>query len=263
MTGDRTHHRPVGLDLRRTAVGRRRTLATVAAGVLAAGLLATALTGCDADSLALADTPLEITSSAIAFTPGEPVTGTVRNPEGELTVTLAPARRKDRVTLVNYRRPSAGPELTACDYSAADRTFACDTTGRAEGMYVVSVTDAGMPSEGAPAIAVALNEHRDYDPAAGIVPHDDRGRAFEREAYLAGVAGKPTPVPLTGWEPGSTVRMTVRADGGVRVFSASVSIDDAGTGSAVVRPLPAGDYYEARLTDGLWTATVPFVVDRS
>jgi hypothetical protein len=97
------------------------------------------------------------------------------------------------------------------------------------------------------------------------VPADGGGEVetFEREAIVFADAGKPSRVPLTGWAPGSTVRVSVRADGGKELHRATTRIRPDGTGKLRLPAFRAAKWNRIVLTDGLWVADLPFLVERS
>lgn len=106
---------------------------------------------------------------------------------------------------------------------------------------------------------MVVSDVPDYDPTVGIVPVDmASGERAESESYLAPEAGKPTQVPLAGWEPGTEVTITVVADGEVEPFlQRRTTIGADGTGE--LRP-PALDrgYYGLVATDGRWATQLSF-----
>jgi hypothetical protein len=217
----------------------------------------------------VADTPLEVTAVGIGFEPGEPVVGEVVHPEGGISVTIAPApvdlRRPLRTPYGEQDETAAGAR--ACDFSAKSSRYSCPTTGLAQGRYVVQVTDAGMPSEGTASVEVAVHPFPAYEPAAGQVPFEepaDEGDdpvTFEREAIMFADAGGSTLVPLTGWAPGTTVRVSVRADGGRELHRTTADIGSDGTGQVLIPPLRPAEFNSVVLTDGVWVAQLPLVVD--
>jgi hypothetical protein len=240
----------------------RRTFRRAGAAATLTAMLLTGCVGADWNLLGL-----EVTADEIGFQIGEPVVGEVIAPEGEITVTLAPAP-------VDPRRPfresprKRRANVVSCDYSPDTRRYSCPTEGLAQGRYVVRVSDAGMPSEGTQSVRVAVHEAPGYNPAAGQVPYEvpteegGDGKTFEREATVFADAGKPARVPLTGWAPRTTVRVSVRADGGEELHRTTVDIGPDGTATLRLPPFRAARWSRILLTDGVWVADLPFLVER-
>lgn len=233
--------------------------------VLAVGLVGS-LSACDSLLEGFGDTPLGITADEIGWAPGEDVTGVVENPDGTMTVTLAPAPEGPRGALeaIDLDQDRDAPGLVTCDYDRDPSTYSCPTSGLAQGVYVVQVTDATQTGEGTQSVAVAVSDVPGYDPTAGIVPVDmATGEHDETEAYLAPEAGRPTPVPLAGWEPGTEVTVSVVGDGEVEPFlvrRATMAAD--GTGKVRLPALEQG-YYSLVVTDGTWAQDLFVHVTRS
>ncbi len=240
-----------------TAARVRRLLVLPA---LAAGLVGS-LSACSSFLDGFADSPLGITADEIGWAPGEAVTGSVENPDGSMTVSLAPASPGARAALqaVNRTQDLDATGVVPCDYDRDASTYSCPTTGLDLGVHVVQVTDARQPGEGTQAVAVVLSDVPGYDPTAGDVPVEmSTGERSEAEAFLAPVAGRPTLVPLAGWAPGTEVTLRVVADGRTKPFlvrRATIGDD----GSAKVR-LPALDsgFYSLVATDGTWAQDLWF-----
>lgn len=233
--------------------------------VLALGI-AGSLSACDSFLGGFADTPLGINADEIGWAPGEDVTGVVENPDGTMTVTLAPAPEGPRGALeaIDLDQDRDAPGLVTCDYDRNPSTYACPTSGLDQGVYVVQVTDAKQPGEGTQSVAVVISDVPGYDPTVGMVPVDmSTGERDESEAYLAPEAGTPTPVPLAGWEPGTEVTVSVVGDGEVKPFLVRhVTIADDGTGEVRLPALERG-YYGLVATDGTWAQDLSVHVARS
>ena len=163
---------------------------------------------------------------------GEPVTGTVQNPDRDITVTLAPASKRAPAEGSN----SSGDDVTACAYD--DAPPARPTDGLATGLYRVEVTDATFEGEGTKLVTVALSDDPGYEPQVHDRPEDEASTA--RRAV----------VELTGWRPGSTVTLFQRGGPGRTIRVARVPIDDKGAGRVVVKRL--GSPAAVLATDGVW-----------
>lgn len=235
--------------------------------LVVAALLATVLAGCTGMDWSLEE--LDVTADEIGFRPGEPVTGEVIAPEGEVTVTLAPAPVDSRRPLRDSTTKGSEDAVVTCDYTPDTRRYSCRTDGLDRGRYAVQVTDAGVRSEGTRSIRIALHEAPGYNPTAGQVPFEaateegDQRETFEREATVFADAGKPTRVPLTGWAPGTTVLVSVRADGGKELHRTTVDIGADGTATLRLPAFRAARWSRIVLTDGVWVADLPFLVERS
>ncbi len=129
---------------------------------------------------------------------------------------------------------------TPCDYDRGSHRFACSTTDRPEGLYLVQVTDAGQPGEGTAEAQVAITGFAGYD------PHLVAGDGSE----TADVG--PVALRLTGWRPGLRVRIRMVDENGGTAFTGSAVPDDRGSATVSTTPLAAG-HYDIDATDGLWT----------
>lgn len=236
-----------------TAARVRRLLVLPALAVGLAG----SLSACDSLLQGFGDTPLGITADEIGWTPGVDVTGQVVNPDGAMTVTLAPAPAGSRaaITAIGRAQDPDARGVVTCDYDRDPSTYSCPTSALDPGVYVVQVTDAKQPGEGTQAVAVAVSNVPDYDPTVGTVPVDmATGERDEAGSHLAPEAGRPTRVPLAGWEPGTEVTVALVADGQVRPFvRRSTTIAADGTGRVRLPALTRG-YYGLVATDGLWAS---------
>lgn len=232
---------------------------------LALGLVGS-LSACDSFFEGFGDTPLGITVDEIGWVPGEDVTGGVENPDGTMTVTLAPApagaRAALKAGLQDQDLDARG--VVTCDYDRDPSTYSCPTSGLDLGVYVVQVTDAKQPGEGTQSVAVVLSDVPGYDPTIGTVPVEmTTGERAEAEAYLAPEADQPTQVPLAGWEPNTEVTVTVVADGERKPFlTRRTSIGADGVGEVRLPGLDRG-FYSLVATDGLWAQDLYFEARRS
>lgn len=242
------------------AVRRLLVLPALAVG------LAGSLSGCDSFFEGFGDTPLEITADEIGWAPGDDVTGEVVNPDGTMTVTLAPAPAGPRAAIkaMDLDQDVDAPGVVLCDFDRDPSTYSCPTAGLDLGVYVVQVTDAKQTGEGTQTVSVVVSDVPDYDPTAGIVPVDmATGERDETEAYLAPTAGEPTDVPLAGWAPGTTVTVQLTGDGEVKPFltrRATIAAD--GTGQLRLPALKRG-YYGLVASDGTWAQGLYLHVTRS
>ena len=143
-----TRPRPSGQSRVMTFISLTRT--SVLAPLLLAGAALT-LSGCDF-GVDVGDSPLGATADHRGTVIGEPVTGTVQNPDGDITVTLAPASKAKPAEGSN----SSGSDVTTCTY--ADATYSCPTDALSTGLYRVEVTDAKFESEGTKLVTVALSD---------------------------------------------------------------------------------------------------------
>lgn len=176
------------------------------------------------------DTPLGIAETPASVTPGEPVTGRVVNPDGDITVTIAAAGD----VVDRYERPGSA---SACAYD--DEQLACPTLGVPEGVHAIQVSDAAVPSELVRTAYVAVTDRPDYDPAVTTEPE-------------APPAGLPFLVVLTGWGPEQDLVVRV-TQAGRPVERARLTTD--GRGRAELEVPPADDAVHVVLVrDGLWGA---------
>ncbi|CAN5676863.1 hypothetical protein BH11ACT8_BH11ACT8_13850 [soil metagenome] len=207
------------------------TLSRRSSSLLAVLVLGTTglLSGCD---LEVGDTPLGASADQRGTALGDAVTGSVENPDGEITVTLAPAAKR----LPEGGANSTGSDVTACDY--ADTTFSCPTAGLTAGLYRVEVTDAKFASEGTKLITVALSADGSYAPRVQYLT-DDPGSTPRRAA-----------LELVGWRAGSTVKVFLQGSSGRHDRVGTVTIGADGTGQLIVQRKPSPATVLA--TDGLW-----------
>ncbi len=187
------------------------------------------LFGC---SLDIGDTPLGATLAQRGTVLGEHVAGSVENPDGAITVTLAPASAPAPEPGSN----SAGAD--ECEYDTDSHDFACSTTGLDAGLYRVEVTDAKFASEGTKTVTVAVTDNSGYqphiEPAGGSRPGTLTAR-------------------LQGWEPGRRVTVFVLdADRGRTTKVGSVVPDSAGRASLTTDQVESGRTYAFQGDDGLW-----------
>lgn len=257
--------------MHRSTAAPRRTVRSVAAAaprLVVAALLATVLAGCADMDWSLE--ALEVTADEIGFQPGTPVVGEVIAPEGEITVTLtrAPVDRRRPLREGHRKQGVARKGVVTCDYAPDTRRYLCPTEGLTRGRYVVRVSDAAVPSEGKPSVAVAVHEAPGYNPTAGQVPYEvpaEEGgevKTFEREATVFADAGEPSRVPLIGWAPGSTVQVSVRADGGKVLHATTLDIGPDGKATLRLPAFRAAMWNRIVLTDGVWVANLPFLVEK-
>lgn len=202
-----------------SATLRARLLATASLTLVAAA----GLSGCNIDS------PLGASAERRGVLIGDDVVGTVENPDGEITVTLASA---------DTERPrpgsnSTGAGVVACDYDSSEAAFSCPTTDLAEGLYRVEVTDAKFAGEGTKLVTVAVTDDAAYDPR--VVVSADYGSAR-----------------LEGWMPGREVTVFVNDDSGRTRRAATVTPDAAGNAAVTLRDGAGRGYAAVLPTDGLW-----------
>lgn len=212
--------------------GPRRALSNLALPALLVGA-ALALSGCDA-GLEFGDTPLGATADHRAVLLGEPITGSVENPDGAITVTLAPASKRDPREGAN----STGPTVVGCTYDDNSFEYSCPTGGLDAGRYRVEVTDAKFRSEGTHLVSVVVSADPDYDPRAHDLVDD------------AASTGRRAAIELTGWHAGSTVAVYLQGDSGRSIRAATVRIGRDGTARLVVKRLASPAAVLA--TDGDW-----------
>lgn len=202
------------------------------------------LGGCGA--LVVADTPLRAHAEQRGVAAGTPVTGTVENPDGEITVTLA-----------RDSRPAPAPGrhtrgARACDYDTDEATYSCPTDGLRPGLHRVEVTDAALASEGTRLVTVAVTEQPGYAPEVVV-----RGGGTRDPASVDGPLGFSddrgvASLELSGWEPGRTVTVALVATESAEVVRRRTVVpDDAGEARLRVGPLPDGTYV-LQGRDGLW-----------
>ncbi len=174
------------------------------------------------------DTPLGVEDVPAAVAPGEPVTGRVIYPDGDITVTIGPAQRG---LAQDARVEGAVP----CEY--ADERLSCPTDGLTEGVHAVQVTDAAQPGELVQTAYVAVSSRPGYDPEVTSAPvHPAAREVFDAR--------------LTGWGAGQELRLRVLHRGRV-VQRLRVTTDGSGTAAVEVgRAGPAA--YEVRGRDGIW-----------
>jgi hypothetical protein len=201
----------------------RRVLRFVVISSMAVIISLAALTGC---LTSFGDTPLGAIGDHRVVAPGEPITGEVVNPDGEIHVTLAPA------TAPYPEDGKNSPGARGCRYDDGD--YSCSSSDLAEGVYRVEVTDEKWPSEGVHFVEVVVTGVVGYDPA--ITLSDDKRTAI-----------------LTGWAPGREVTLTVTDRNlGRRVAGPLTGTPDADGRLALRLGTVAPGNYEFEATDGLW-----------
>ncbi len=190
--------------------------------------LALALSGCEFAT----DTPLGVTSDQRAVAPAGPVEGRIINPDGKMTVTIAPSALP---TENGHRSLDERP----CDYRSSSRRFSCPTEASWQGLYVVQVTDAAQPGEGTALAQVALTDVPGYDPQIKI--GDGTGEAEPGPVLLR----------LSGWQPGRAV--TVRLlDEDLRPLLDKQVRPDAQGDAELRTPALSRGFHDLEATDGLW-----------
>lgn len=192
------------------------------------------LSGC-AD-FGFGDTPLGASAEARGVAQGEEILGSVENPDGDITVTLAPAAAPRPSEGSN----SVGEDIVACDYESSEARFSCPTEGLEPGVYRVEVTDAKFESEGTHLVTVAVTADGSYAPR---VLGSSSGRQIE----------------LAGWSPERPVTVFVNGDDGRTRRAGVVTPDENGQavlqvkkklGSGLVSVLPSDGVWDERKVEG-------------
>lgn len=174
------------------------------------------------------DTPLGVEDVSSAVAPGEEVTGRVVYPDGDITVTIGPAQR-------GLAQDERVEDTTPCEYD--DERLSCPTSGLAEGVHAVQVSDAAQPGEQVKTAFVAVSSRPGYDPAITSTPeYPTDGEMFDAR--------------LTGWGADQQLRVRVLRRGKV-LQRVRVTTDASGTAAVEIgKAGPAA--YEVRVRDGLW-----------
>lgn len=213
--------------LRTTLLTSRWSRAVVLAGAVAAGTFT--VSGCDFAT----DTPLSVTSTTRAVAPGDPIAGKVIYPDGKITVTIAPFASPRNAKLHRTEGEKA------CEYHRFSKKYSCPTTGLAQGLYVVQVTDAGQPGEGTAQAQVAITDFAGYNPQITAGDGSEEAKAG------------PVTLKLTGWKPGVAVRMRMIDENDKTVFTGTAVPDAHGAATVTTPPLRVG-HHNLDATDGLW-----------
>ncbi len=182
-----------------------------------------ALSGC------VADTPLGATADTRGVAQGEDIVGSVEHPDGDITVTLAPAAAPRPEEGNN----SVGEGVVACGYESSDARFSCPTEGLEQGVYRVEVTDAKFKSEGTHLVTVAVTADGSYAPR---VLESSSGRLIE----------------LVGWSPERPVTVLVRGDDGRTRRAGVVTPGQDGRAVLTVKGDVGSGYTAVLPSDGLW-----------
>lgn len=172
------------------------------------------------------DTPLAAEVENHTVSPGGKVTGKVVFPEGKIRVTLVPIDSPVVKDAKFSGHRDKGKQ--SCSYS--EKKFTCSTDGLPEGLYVVQVTDDGMPGEGTATDLVTVTDIDGYDPK------------WKVDGDV---------VRLTGWKPDSTVKAQILDGDEKPIITRKLSTDGSGAAELPIGALTTS-IYEISLTDGLW-----------